>query len=378
MIYQQYLSSGGLEKYLVGLSRALIGRGHDLDVVTAETDPVTRAMPVRLHMMKRVRLSSALRLWDFAWRSNTYCRDQLKHGKGIDLTIGFGRTVAHDLHRAGGGCHAVYSRLLPPAKRFGFKNRLELSLEGQLYTSGKTRHFVLNSSKVREEVQREYGIDPERCSVVHTAVDTEQFRPTESEDERFALRKRLGMPSGCRIILFVSSSHRRKGLGTLVDALAEASGLDDVEIWIAGKPLDSHHRQRVRAVPGLLPRIKSLGHRSDLPELYRAADLFVHPTLYDACANTVLQAMASGIPGIVSSADGAAEFIQDRENGYVLENPADSTELRHCLEAGLCLDTERRRTLGEGARERMLPLTWASHVSKWEELFDQLRIPDVA
>ncbi|MGK0184628.1 MAG: UDP-glucose:(heptosyl)LPS alpha-1,3-glucosyltransferase [Verrucomicrobiales bacterium] len=373
LVYHQFIDSGGLEKYLVGLSRSLIQRGHELDVVTSETDAVTRALAVNLHMVKRPPLSSMLRLWDFAWRSQRLRWDGQFLRSKVDLTIGFGRTVAHDLHRAGGGCHAVYSHLLPAAKRLGLKNRLELSLEWQLYTSGKTRKFVVNASKVRDELQATYKVDPSLVTVIHTAVDTARFAPCETEETRQELRGKLGMPTDRKIVLFISSSHRRKGLDALIEALSATTELKDYELWIAGKPLDARHRQKAQTEPGLLPRIRSLGERSDLPALYRACDVFVHPTLYDACANTVLQAMSSGTPSIVSSADGAAEFIEHGTNGFLLQHPEDKSELCHHLESACALDFEARDRMRTAARERMLPLTWDAHVSQWETLFSELK-----
>ncbi|MDA0811273.1 MAG: glycosyltransferase family 4 protein [Verrucomicrobia bacterium] len=379
LIYHQFVDSGGLEKYLLGLSRTLVDSGHQLDVVTAKTDAITRAESgIRLHMLKRPPLSSMLRLWDFAWRSESFCRNDERFRSSVDLTVGFGRTISQDMHRAGGGCHAIYSRLLPASKRLGLKNRLELSLEWQLYNSGKTRHFVVNASKVRDELQQTYGIDPAKCSVIHTAVNTTQFFPAESESQRQILRHELGMPTDRKIALFVSSSHRRKGLGTILNALSSSASLADLDVWIAGKALDARHRQMAQAIPGLLPRLKFLGERSDLPALYRACDVFVHPTLYDACANTVLQAMSSGTPSIVSAADGAAEFIDHGRNGFLLKAPTASDELRHHLEVASSLAPITRAQIAEAARNRMLPLTWHAHVTKWEVLFEELKRPTPA
>jgi UDP-glucose:(heptosyl)LPS alpha-1,3-glucosyltransferase len=369
LVYHQFVESGGLEKYLVGFARTLQERGHELDVVTAKTDSATEALPVVIHSLSRPKLSSMLRLWDFARRSESFCRDHLM----TDLNLGFGRTVSQDVHRAGGGCHAVYSRLLPAAKRLSLKNRLELSLERQLYTSGKTRHFVTNASKVRDELQAEYGVDPNRFTVIHTAVDTDRFRPAENEQERQVLRDELGMGKGRKVALFVSSSHRRKGLGALISAVAGSKQLDDLELWIAGEPIDAAHQLKAQGTPGLMRRLRSLGPRDDLASLYRAADFFVHPTLYDACANTVLQSMGSGLPGIISGADGGSEFVSHEVNGLLLGDPTDTQELRAHLETMAGLGLEAAKVMGASARERMLPLSWDAHIDQWEQLFEKLR-----
>ena len=371
LIYHQFVSTGGMEKYLVAFAGRLLEMGHDLEVVTARTDPATEAMPVRFHRLPRWPPwprwpMASLRLADFARRAEALAR-----ALPADITIGFGRTVAHDVHRAGGGCHAAYSRLLPPVKRLSWKNRLELSLEAQLYTSGKTRHFVVNSAKVAAELQDTYGVPPDRMTVIHTAVDTTLFRPAESAAEREAARASFGFRPGECVLLFVSSGHRRKGLGVLLEALRLARDVEGLTLCIAGQDL-SRAERRVLERHQLSPRVRSLGPRDDLPELYRAADFFVHPTLYDACANTVLQSMASALPGIISARDGAAEFIDPGVNGFLLENPADPAGLSAFLRDAAALSEPRRTAIGARARATVLPLTWQTHLEKWERLFAAL------
>ena len=252
--------------------------------------------------IRRVSLAGVprgLRQWQFA---QVAARIEVS----ADLTIGFGRTTRHDLHRAGGGCHACYSAHLPWFRRWGMKNRIELALERRLYTSGGTRHFVVNSALVADQLRRVYDVPVERISVVHTAVDSDHFRPPAAR------------PANARpVLLFVSSNHRRKGLDALLAALDRVR---NAELWIAGAPLGRRYHRLIRRC-ALSERVRSLGEVTDIAALYQRADWFVHPTLYDACANTVLQSMASGLPGLISVADGAAEFIHNGTNGFLLTEP---------------------------------------------------------
>jgi UDP-glucose:(heptosyl)LPS alpha-1,3-glucosyltransferase len=281
------------------------------------------------------------------------CRPEL----GADFVLGFGRTVAQDVHRAGGGCHAVYVRLLAWPKRWSLKNRLELSLERELYTSEKTRHFVVNSAMVGSQLEEVYGVSTEKLSTIHTPVDTAHFHPPPAPTT-----------NNRPVILFVSSNHRRKGLDALLAAFAE---LRDAELIIAGAPLGARYRSLIRRL-SLADRVRALGPVTDLAPIFREADFFVHPTLYDACANAALQAMASGLPSLISIADGASEFITPGKNGFLLRAPADAAALHAQLAAALTLEPEARSKIGSAARARMLPLTWEAHLEAWTRLFEKL------
>jgi UDP-glucose:(heptosyl)LPS alpha-1,3-glucosyltransferase len=67
---------------------------------------------------------------------------------------------------------------------------------------------------------------------------------------------------------------------------------------------------------------------TDEPEkYYGAADLLVHPTFYDACSLTVLEALASGLPVITTVLNGAAGIMKDGQGGFVIQNPSNHQTL---------------------------------------------------
>ncbi len=352
LVYHQCVGVGGLERYLLELARRLDVRGHELLLVTARTDDAVEALGLPCHTIDLTGVPKWQRQWVFAERVAAL---ELP----VDLTLGFGRTWKQDAQRAGGGCHACYARRLPWWRRWGRKSRLESRLERALYTGGQTRHFVVNAAPVGAQLRREYGVAADRISVIHTPVDTARFHPPATPK-----------PHGGRpVFLFVSSHHRRKGLPVLLRALAD---VPEAEVWIAGKPLKLADRWRARR-RGVSDRIRSLGQVDDLAPVYREADWFVHPTLYDACANTVLQSMASGLPGIISQADGAHEFIRHGENGWLLSDPTHAGELAALMRAALAVTLEERARLAAAARATVLPLTWDAHLTRWEALLERLR-----
>ena len=360
LIYQKFVSAGGLEGYLFRFAQALLDAGHELEVLTGQTDAQTESIDANITKVRLPRSRSRALL--------AFERAALASGGDldVDVTLGFGRTTQQDLHRAGAGCHAAYVDLLHPLKRMGFKCKLELALERDLYTSGRTRHFVVNSDLVRQQLIEHYSVPAEKFTVIHTAVDTDRFRPAIDGGTRDALRKNMGVLDDRPVLLFVSRAHRRKGLPALLAAWPKIHAQSGAQLWVAGPDITRF----IKALPNELhDSVSHLDEVDDIVPLYQAADLFIHPSLYDACANTVLQSMACGLPGIISTADGACGFVQEGVTGWQLRDPSSPDAVANIAIRAIRSD---RRTMAEKARERVTPLTWEAHVTAWESAIRSL------
>lgn len=345
LIHKQLGGGGGLEKYLLGFAQQLRDADHDVHVVTQKVvAPDEEIAGIRIHRVPKTPIVRTLRLLRFCSDSKSAAAEI-----GADIVLGFGQTVDQDIHRAGGGCHRVYSEMLPPWKRFSPKNRVELRLEKQLYTSGRTKRFVVNASKVAKELEAEYNVDPDLITVIHTPVDSTRFRPADDAEKS----------AGDRLtFLYAAMDHTRKGLDVILQIWPEV----DADLIIAGPPLNSDRKQRVDS---MAEKITYVGQTADMPRLFQSADVFLHPTKYDACANTVLQAMSTGLPSIVSVRDGATDFIDNGETGFRLQNPTDPAELLKLVQSMSKVD---RAKIGANARARMKHQTWAQHIDDWMNL----------
>jgi UDP-glucose:(heptosyl)LPS alpha-1,3-glucosyltransferase len=361
LVYHQLVPAGGLENYLIEFSRRLSAAGHELTFVTSKINQeVAKKITGEVRMLPRVRVSPLLRMWQFS-RQAARVVDELE----VESVLGFGRTVRQDVHRAGGGCHALYSRLLPVWKRYGLKNLLELRLERQLYAGGQTGQFVTNSRQVAVELQRQYGVDAGRFTTIHTAVEGRLFCPAEQpEAVRREVRGQMKTGEDEAVFLFVSLSHRRKGLDSLLEALAK---VEKGVLWVVGKPLGRRYLEQVKRL-GIGHRLRLVQTTGQLVKLYQAADWFVHPTRYDACANTVLQSMACGLPGLISVHDGAVDHVADGVNGLLLKEPGDAEALAAVMRRVLTMERAEQAALGQAAHQAMQALTWDGHVAQWEAL----------
>ncbi len=366
LVYHQLVPAGGLENYLIEFARRLTAAGHELQFITARiNNEVASKLQGEVRMLPNAKGPASLRLLRFDIAAARAAAEL-----SVDAVLGFGRTTRQDVHRAGGGCHALYSRLLPFWKRLSLKNQLELSLERRLYTGGGTRAFVTNSDQVAIQLSETYGVPAEQLTTIHTAVETALFRPpADRAAVREAMRRQMHTGLDDPVFLFVSLNHRRKGLDALLQALAQ---VEKGVLWIVGKPLDLRWLARIRHLK-IGHRLRVVPQTQQIVRLYQAADWFAHPTLYDACANTVLQSMACGLPGLISTRDGAIDHIEDGVTGLLLPDPENVVAVAERLRVALALPEDARAGMGRAASAAMQKLTWEKHVGEWEALLRKVR-----
>jgi UDP-glucose:(heptosyl)LPS alpha-1,3-glucosyltransferase len=150
------------------------------------------------------------------------------------------------------------------------------------------------------------------------------------------------------VLLFLGSNYDRKGLGVLLEAFpAFLREHPAAKLLVVGSDADpSGWKRRAREL-GVEASVLFLGKRADADACYAAADLYVLPTRYDSYAYTVLEALATGIPAIVSDAAGASEVV-DAAAGAVFPWTATAAELASVLSAWAPL--ERRSTAALACR----------------------------
>jgi UDP-glucose:(heptosyl)LPS alpha-1,3-glucosyltransferase len=202
--------------------------------------------------------------------------------------------------------------------------------ERRLFLNPGLRTVICNSKMVKEEIKQHFGLPEERLRVIYNGVDTARFGP-ELKRHRAELRARYGIDNHAYLFLFVGSGFERKGLAGAIDALARVPG---AHLLVVGRDKKLRKFQAHAFKSAVADRVHFAGAQADVTPYYGAADAFVLPTLYDPFPNVVLEALASGLPVLVSRKCGAAELIQEGENGFVcdaLNTPALARAMKQML-----------------------------------------------
>ena len=195
------------------------------------------------------------------------------------------------------------------------------------------------------------GVVESDISVVPNAVDTERYGPA-SGDTKTELRLQIGLPDG---LLFASTCRLipAKGHRTLIEAAARVvAGVGDVHFLIVGGGSPAYRKQ----LRDLCSRRKLgsafvfMGQRADVPDILKAADALVHPSLEETASRAVIEAMASGLPVIAADVGGTRDLVRDGEDGLIV--PAGSVEGFSEAITRLVTDAGLRTRMGHSARAR--------------------------
>jgi UDP-glucose:(heptosyl)LPS alpha-1,3-glucosyltransferase len=155
--------------------------------------------------------------------------------------------------------------------------------------------------------------------------------------------------------MFAGGDWERKGVRYIIEALPLLSKRN-VKLIIIGRG-DEEYYGRLAELEQVRDRMFFVSHSSRLWEYYAASDVFVFPTIYEPFGLVITEAMASGLPVVTTRLAGAADFITDGVDGFLLDKPGDINELAAKIEL-LLSNAEFRKTMGERARETAEKLSW--------------------
>ncbi len=236
--------------------------------------------------------------------------------------------------------------------------------------------FVAVSRDLADWLVDSVGIPPARVTQVYNGVDQNRFAPVPADDVEPA-----GAPPGffSQRALVLGSVGRLaavKDQQLLVRALAQlirqrADWRDRLRLLIVGEGPEREALERAAANAGVSDRVWLPGDREDIPALLRRMDIFLLPSLGEGISNTILEAMATGLPVIATAVGGNPELVESRRTGLLVP-PGDARELAEAI-ATLADDPAMRRAMGQAGLERIRQdFTWRRTVEAYLGVYDEL------
>jgi glycosyltransferase involved in cell wall biosynthesis len=205
--------------------------------------------------------------------------------------------------------------------------------------------FLCLSQEVVSELAA-HGIGSSRLRRIPNGVDVHRFRPAADENERRGERDRLGLgDSDGPLALYCGRFEAVKRLDLLVEAVAQ---VPDLRLALVGEGREEAHLHALLTRLGLERRVTLLPTVEDPAPLYRSADLYLSASSTEGMSNSVLEAMASGLPVLATAASGMDELVLPT-TGVLVEGRPDAGRFAAAL-AGLAEDAEERLRLGGGGR----------------------------
>ncbi len=247
----------------------------------------------------------------------------------------------------------------------------------QRWMSRHTDAIFAVSGQLKTDLVKHIGLPESAVEVLHNGVDLSRFDVSNralshnhsQAAARDALRREWGVPDGALVVGSVGRLVAVKNYGLLLRAVA-SSGLP-VHLVLVGEGPERAALTALGTSLGITSRVHLLGHSNDVDRLLRAFDVFVLPSISEGMSNTLLEAMAAGVPPVASAVGGNAEIVRDGVDGKLFANE-DEAGLVACLVA-LCLDDGERARFAAAARERVQSAFDIRHmVERYEQLYERV------
>jgi glycosyltransferase involved in cell wall biosynthesis len=317
-----------------------------------------RRAAIRLcdHLLGRRAAEVAERNGDALLSYSYYAHSAFSHVRGNQPKILF------QLHPHPAAVRAILDRerLRHPECAQSLSREWELALPGpdfaRLAAEPRMADYWLAASSFTRNTLCDAGIPAARIHVIPYGTDLQRFSPA---------RGRNRWQSGPLRLLFVGTAGQRKGIRYLLDALDRLRA-GTVELTVCGRveepALVRNRRQSIR--------VRGFVSDKELVDVYRAAHVFVLPSLAEGFGHVLLEAMACGLPIIGTTHTAAPDLIADGQEGFIIE-PADAEAVASRIDYFL-ENPPRVQSMGEAARSRAEYFSWSRFRAEVAEVVPKL------
>jgi glycosyltransferase involved in cell wall biosynthesis len=333
LVAGDFTTHGGMDRANFALARHLADRPADAVHLVSHSVAPELASQARIRAHRVPRPLGAERFGEPIIRFTARRWQRRLASQNVHVVANGGNVDAGDLNWV----HYVHAAFEPQTAvnhaRIGSNHRRYVDQERQALT--RARVVICNSRRTAADVVDSVGVARENVRVVYYGTDRASFSLVD-ESARAAARRSLSLPGDRRLALFVGAlGDRRKGFDTLFDAWRSLCTTPewDVDLVVAGTGAELPAWQHRAAETLANDRIRFLGFRRDMPAIFAACDVLIHPARYEAYGLAVHEALCRGLPSIVTASAGVAERYPAGLRSLLLDDPDSASELASRLRA---------------------------------------------
>ena len=375
--------SGGMNVYVRQLAAALGELGTKVDIFTREhasvanrietIGPNVRVIHIRAGEPEAQVGELYAFLPEFLDQLNAFREEEGLRYDVVHSHYWLSSWVGRELSREIGAPHVVTFHTLGLIKMQSRAGEVEPAerpvVEAEVMASAD--RIIVFSPHERDAMERLYGADANKVSLVPCGVDLSVFRPLDQS----AVRDRLGL-NGEKLLLYVGRIEPLKGLDLLVETAAHMDIGESVRMIVVGADANGGRElDRVKQMAkemDLEDQIDFIGQvdHTELPLYYNAADVCVVPSYYESFGLVALESMACGTPVVATRVGGLSTIVHHGRTGYLKswrcpESFANSLEM-------IISNDDLQQSMGEAARKRAEGMGWDNVAAlMWNE-YDSL------
>lgn len=217
------------------------------------------------------------------------------------------------------------------------------------YSVENADHIVTISKSTKKDLEKEYGIDSKKITVAYPGFDRELFRPCKDKSNIEKVLSKYKIQG--KYVIYIGTIQPRKNLMRLMDAISK---IPEIKLVIVGKSKGDGKEgwmfEETISYPtkiGINDRVIFTGfvEREEMPVLLSGAECYVLPSLYEGFGMPVLDAMATGVPVVVSNTSSLPEVVG---RAGLLVNPEKSDEMEQAIRLILTDKRKRQQLVREG------------------------------
>jgi len=365
VVISKYGLVGGAEQFASELTDRLAAAAeHDFHVYAHRWQKT--AAPLTFHPIPIISFPKFLTTLSFAY----FVQRRLKE-TNFSLVHSHERIFSADVFTLHGIPHQYWVHHVR-RKHMSLYDSATAWVEKTLVNNGSCKKFIAVSSLTQGIFLQEYKIDPDQVAVIHPGVDLAAYEQKNRNIVRTGTRRKLGLTNADFVILFASMNFEIKGLDDILLALAALKAQNFTgKLVVAGKGNIKKYTKMAKEI-GIISDVIFTGplKKEHLIEMYIASDLYAMLSKFDTFGMVVLEAMAAGLPVVISSNVGAKDLVQEGENGFIIANPADYGGIASKLK--ILFNENVRRKMSGAAQRTAAENTWDTVAAKYWQIYDDI------
>ena len=247
-------------------------------------------------------------------------------------------------------------------------------VERKLVYEGNCKKFVAVSNLAKDIFLQEYKINPDKVAVINPGVDLNDYTQHNKDSVRNAIRHELGINFTEPVIFFVSMNFEIKGLDDILLSLAKLKAQNrKFKLIVAGKGNIKKYTQMAKEAQ-IISDVIFTGpvNKEKIIRMYLASDLYIMLSKFDTFGNVVLEAMAAGLPVIISGNVGAKDIVRENENGFIISDISDADYI--AMKVALLLDENIRRKMSAIAFQTAAKNTWDDVTKRYTTIYENILV----
>ncbi len=366
VVVPKYGLIGGGERFVSEITGRL-ARNENFEMHVFANRWIANSDRIQFHKVPTVRFPRFLRPLFFAW----YVKRKIDR-MNFDLVHTHHWIFNADIFSLHGIPHAYWTRKVRNS-RLGLYDYALSAVERRAIRGGASSWFLPVSSIAMDAFRHEYATLPGLWEIALPGVDLARFLAPERNVCRADIRGRYGIGASDILLLFVGMNFEVKGLDTIIAALAKARATrreKNIRLLVVGRGDEDKYRGIAQSL-GVAEAVLFAGTQVEgIERYYRAADIFIMLSKFDTFGMVVLEAMAAGLPAIVSPNVGAKDLVEEGVNGFIIPAPQDVNAAAECIIR--LSDTAQREAMGIAAVQTASAHDWERLAANMEHLYQDV------